>query len=31
MREPLLYLMIATLLALGAVAVLVVAYQLAGD
>jgi hypothetical protein len=31
MREPLLYLMIATLLALGAVAVLVVAYQLVGD
>jgi hypothetical protein len=31
MREPLLYLMIATLLALGAVAVLVVAYQLIGD
>jgi hypothetical protein len=31
MREPLLYLMIATLLALGAVAVLVIAYQLVGD
>lgn len=31
MREPLLYLMIAVLLALGAVAVLVVGYQLIGD
>jgi hypothetical protein len=31
MREPLLYLMIAVLLALGAVAVLVVAFQLIGD
>jgi hypothetical protein len=31
MREPLFYLMVATLLALGAVAVLVVAYQLIGD
>jgi hypothetical protein len=31
MREPLLYLMVAVLLALGAVAVLVVAFQLIGD
>jgi hypothetical protein len=31
MREPLLYLMIAVLLALGAVAVLVAAFQLIGD